>query len=410
LALAAGVKIEVRLNGHVKGGMPLDIEEHLNTGESALQPKAFGDYLQRQTAIASHLATNLSHIQYNSHYIAYSESGKKIASDDIIDGDVVYLVSAKTEFHWMWPKYKPGTTWEILDVDVPDKSKPIRVTALSDNPSVFRVANFMTAEEAEKLIHATTAGGYEPSTTGFNSDDIFYNETDRNSYQAQDDEGPLAMRIKRRAFDVLRLKFNERVAEGFSLLRYHPGEAYIPHTDWFDEEDDEKFNFWPDQGGTNRFVTFFLYLSDVEHGGWTVFPDTPPAPDQIKPGGPGGPRYTTREFRNSIGINNKTFLGSMIKECEVENNLKIWPDKGSAIFFYNQSPEGILDGATVHSACPVYKGVKYAANLWVWNQPDTTVKNKNAVEKRRKQVLKKRQQELEAGNVHYTDKTRRQEL
>ena len=82
LALAAGVKIEVRLNGHVKGGMPLDIEKHLNTGESALQPKAFGDYLQRQTAIASHLATNLSHIQYNSHYIAYSESGKKIASDD----------------------------------------------------------------------------------------------------------------------------------------------------------------------------------------------------------------------------------------------------------------------------------------------------------------------------------------
>ena len=58
----------------------------------------------------------------------------------------------------------------------------------------------------------------------------------------------------------------------------------------------------------------------------------------------------------------------------------------------------------------MYKGVKYAANLWVWNQPDTTVKNKNAVEKRRKQVLKKRQQELEAGNVHYTDKTRRQEL
>jgi prolyl 4-hydroxylase len=38
------------------------------------------------------------------------------------------------------------------------------------------------------------------------------------------------------------------------------------------------------------------------------------------------------------------------------------------MLFYGQDPYGILDPKSEHGGCPVYKGVKWAANLWIWNK------------------------------------------
>ena len=41
--------------------------------------------------------------------------------------------------------------------------------------------------------------------------------------------------------------------------------------------------------------------------------------------------------------------------------------RGDAILFYSQRPDGELDENSLHGACPVLKGMKWGANLWVWN-------------------------------------------
>ena len=42
-----------------------------------------------------------------------------------------------------------------------------------------------------------------------------------------------------------------------------------------------------------------------------------------------------------------------------ELNLSLWPQKGSAAFWYNLLPNGIGDERTRHAACPVLIGSKW---------------------------------------------------
>ena len=45
----------------------------------------------------------------------------------------------------------------------------------------------------------------------------------------------------------------------------------------------------------------------------------------------------------------------------------ILSEKARAILFYSQKPLGEMDPMSLHTGCPVLKGKKWAANLWVWN-------------------------------------------
>ena len=47
--------------------------------------------------------------------------------------------------------------------------------------------------------------------------------------------------------------------------------------------------------------------------------------------------------------------------------LAVKPKRGSAILFYNQLHDGKLDINSEHGGCPVASGVKYGANVWIWN-------------------------------------------
>ena len=104
--------------------------------------------------------------------------------------------------------------------------------------------------------------------------------------------------------------------EHLQILKYVPGEFYRKHHDYVQGHQDR--NCGP------RVLTFFLYLSDVEEGGATGFPD-------LKPG------------------------------------LKVLPKKGKALLcpsVLDSDPHSI-DKRTMHEAEDVVKGIKYAANSWI---------------------------------------------
>ena len=46
---------------------------------------------------------------------------------------------------------------------------------------------------------------------------------------------------------------------------------------------------------------------------------------------------------------------------------KVKPEKGKVIIFYSLLADGTGDHYSLHGACPVEEGIKWAANKWVWN-------------------------------------------
>jgi len=44
------------------------------------------------------------------------------------------------------------------------------------------------------------------------------------------------------------------------------------------------------------------------------------------------------------------------------------PQQGTAALFYSITPDGRVDPNSYHGACPVIKGVKWGANIWIWNR------------------------------------------
>merc|ERR1719499_628614 len=57
----------------------------------------------------------------------------------------------------------------------------------------------------------------------------------------------------------------------------------------------------------------------------------------------------------------------MVADCR--SRFSIRPNSARAILFYSQYPNGEADEFSRHGGCPVLKGTKWAANLWVWNAP-----------------------------------------
>jgi len=221
--------------------------------------------------------------------------------------------------------------------------------ALSCAPRVFEIKNFLSPEEVNHILELAEAIELGESTTG----DVGSNSrgakkvdrverktkvrTSRNSWVARE-TSPIVDAIYRRAADLTRIdeallrhrspeeypemSYKGSASETLQLVHYDPKQEYTAHHDFgYSHIDDDR--------QSARYATILFYLNDDMVGGETAFP-----------------RY----------VNGKSF-----------HELKVKPERGKAILFYNQLPDGNYDDFSQHSAKPVVKGEKWLINLWIWD-------------------------------------------
>ncbi|XP_075397628.1 prolyl 4-hydroxylase subunit alpha-2 isoform X1 [Tenrec ecaudatus] len=184
-----------------------------------------------------------------------------------------------------------------------------------DSPHIVRYYDVMSDEEIErikeiakpKLARATVR---DPKTGILT---VASYRVSKSSWLEEGDD-PVVAQVNRRMQHITGLTV--QTAELLQVANYGMGGQYEPHFDFSRSHEQDAFKRL---GTGNRVATFLNYMSDVEAGGATVFPD----------------------------------LGAAI-----------WPKKGTAVFWYNLLRSGEGDYRTRHAACPVLVGCKWVSNKW----------------------------------------------
>ncbi len=184
-------------------------------------------------------------------------------------------------------------------------------------PRIVLLGNVLSDDECDQLAE-TTQQRLAPSPVvadGDGGNQLHAHRTSRGA-MLQRGESELVKRVDARL--AFLAKWPMERGEGMQVLRYDSGNEYRAHYDWFDPQLPGPRKHL--ERGGQRVGTFVIYLSHVEQGGGTSFPN--------------------------IG-------------------LEVFPKKGGAVFFANTDPYGTPDKQTLHAGMPVVKGAKMVANKWL---------------------------------------------
>eukprot|EP00934_Nitzschia_sp_Nitz4_P008287 Nitzschia sp. Nitz4//scaffold150_size53981//47623//49714//NITZ4_006687-RA/size53981-augustus-gene-0.35-mRNA-1//1//CDS//3329537101//8277//frame0 len=220
------------------------------------------------------------------------------------DGMTEYLVHVISR-----PSDEPATEVSLEN----DKKLP---------PWLVTFENFLTPEECDTLIELGHLSGYKRSedvgkenldgTVGSVKSAGRTSENAWCSHKSGCRDDPTVVTVQNRISKVIGIPPEN--SEDLQMLRYELGQFYNVHHDFIPHQKDRQCG--------PRILTFFIYLSDVESGGGTDFPE--------------------------LGIT-------------------VLPKKGSAVLWpsiYDSNPK-MKDDRTEHQALPVVTGTKFAANGWI---------------------------------------------
>lgn len=202
---------------------------------------------------------------------------------------------------------------------------------LSWQPRAFLYHSFLSKEECEYLINLAkphmAKSTVVDSATGKSTDSRVRTST--------------GMFLKRGGDKIIR-EIEQRIAdftfipvehgEGLQVLHYEPGQKYEPHYDYFLDEFNTK-------NGGQRIATVLMYLSDVEEGGETVFPEAKGNVSSVP-------------WWNELSTCGK-------------KGLSVKPKMGDALLFWSMRPDATLDPSSLHGGCPVIKGNKWSSTKWM---------------------------------------------
>lgn len=181
----------------------------------------------------------------------------------------------------------------------------------TDQAEIFAFGDFLSPAECDRMIALVDAVA-QPS--------IVYDEPResqfRTSYSGDVDRAdPFVRMVERRIDDLLGMEAGW--GEAVQGQRYHPGQQFMAHYDWFWTN----AAYWPAEArrGGQRAWTAMAYLNDVEDGGRTEF----------------------------------TRIG-----------LSVAPQRGALLVWNNANPDGSPNFETMHAAHPVVRGVKYVITKW----------------------------------------------
>ncbi|XP_016393887.1 prolyl 4-hydroxylase subunit alpha-2-like isoform X1 [Sinocyclocheilus rhinocerous] len=194
--------------------------------------------------------------------------------------------------------------------------KPMKEEDEWDSPHIVRFLEALSDEEIKKIKELakpklSRATVRDPNTGVLT---VAHYRVSKSAWLEEEDD-PVIARVNQRIEDVTGLSVN--TAELLQVANYGVGGQYEPHYDFSRKDEPDAFK---SLGTGNRVATFLNYMSDVEAGGATVFPDFGAA---------------------------------------------FWPRKGTAVFWYNLFKSGEGDYRTRHAACPVLVGSKWVSNKWI---------------------------------------------
>ncbi|XP_067876567.1 prolyl 4-hydroxylase subunit alpha-1-like isoform X3 [Heterodontus francisci] len=194
--------------------------------------------------------------------------------------------------------------------------KPVKQQDEWDKPRIIRYIDIISDQEIER-VKALAKPRLRRATISNPITGVLETAHYRISKSAwlSEYEDLVISRINRRIQDLTGLDVS--TAEELQVANYGVGGQYEPHHDFARKDEPDAFK---ELGTGNRIATWLFYMSDVAAGGATVFPEVGAA---------------------------------------------VWPQKGTAVFWYNLFPSGEGDYSTRHAACPVLVGNKWVSNKWI---------------------------------------------
>ncbi|PNH11495.1 Prolyl 4-hydroxylase subunit alpha-1 [Tetrabaena socialis] len=203
------------------------------------------------------------------------------------------------------------------------------------HPRSYVFHNFLTMAERAHIVRLAAPKLRRSTVVGEGGEGVIDNIRTSYGMFIRRLADPIIERIEKRIALWTHLPIQHQ--EDIQVLRYAQGQTYGAHYDSGDQSNEP--------GPKWRLATFLMYLSDVEEGGETAFPmgsvwADPTIPDRV----------------------------GKVSDC-AKGHVAAKPKAGDAVLFYSFYPNNTMDPAAMHTGCPIIKGVKWAAPVWMHDIP-----------------------------------------